>query len=280
MTPFFHPSGSFLRKHTHTHKKRANGLKASTSAVSVSSISSGPFPLTSLNNRPQICEARGCSSQSSLLSRYLLRFKCRPFTFGPRWTAGYRPASCSQCDIQTQQIRCPLTAASSHQASNLSGSASVMIHTPAAFGAGTARLVWSFVFRLIPSFLSINLGNHKHASWVVILLYLPVVSVRRPIYHLCCHEVIPHTQKGSASKPLGPACTPLRLMNPRSMRQSRGRVLCSSAFKRLLLLTVGEGDLDGLGGVSEVPHRQAAVWVAAHELFPLVVPANWMDRLH
>lgn len=51
-------------------------------------------------------------------------------------------------------------------------------------------------------------------------------------------------------------------------------------FERLLILTVGEGDLNGLGGVSEVPHGQASVWVAAHELFPLVVPTDWMDRLH
>lgn len=50
-------------------------------------------------------------------------------------------------------------------------------------------------------------------------------------------------------------------------------------LKGLWFLTVGEGDLDGLGGVSEVPHGQAAVWVAAHELLALVVPADWMDRL-
>lgn len=42
---------------------------------------------------------------------------------------------------------------------------------------------------------------------------------------------------------------------------------------------MGESDLDGLGGISEVPHGQAAVWVAAHKLFALVVPADWMDRL-
>lgn len=36
-------------------------------------------------------------------------------------------------------------------------------------------------------------------------------------------------------------------------------VLRGNALKGLWFLTVGEGDLDGLGGVSEVPHGQAAV---------------------
>lgn len=41
-----------------------------------------------------------------------------------------------------------------------------------------------------------------------------------------------------------------------------------------LVLTVWEGDLEGLGGVSEVPHGQAAVRVAAHELLAFVMPAH------
>lgn len=40
-----------------------------------------------------------------------------------------------------------------------------------------------------------------------------------------------------------------------------------------------EGDLEGLGGVSEVPHGQAAVRVAAHELLAFVMPAHWVDGL-
>lgn len=44
-------------------------------------------------------------------------------------------------------------------------------------------------------------------------------------------------------------------------------------------LTMREGDLEWFGGVSEVPHCQAAVRVAAHELLPFVMPANWMDGL-
>lgn len=44
-------------------------------------------------------------------------------------------------------------------------------------------------------------------------------------------------------------------------------------------LTMREGDLEWLSGVSEIPHRQAAVWVTAHELLPFMVPADWMDGL-
>lgn len=39
-------------------------------------------------------------------------------------------------------------------------------------------------------------------------------------------------------------------------------------------LTVWEGDLEGLCGVSEVPHGQAAIRVAAHELLAFVMPAH------
>lgn len=45
-------------------------------------------------------------------------------------------------------------------------------------------------------------------------------------------------------------------------------------------LTVREGDLEWLGGVSEVPQRQAAVRVTAHELLPFVMPADRVDGLH
>lgn len=44
-------------------------------------------------------------------------------------------------------------------------------------------------------------------------------------------------------------------------------------------LTVREGDLEWFGGVSEVPQRQAAVRVTAHERLPLMVPADGMDGL-
>lgn len=39
-------------------------------------------------------------------------------------------------------------------------------------------------------------------------------------------------------------------------------------------LTMREGDLERLGGVSELPQRQAAVRVTAHELLPFVMPAD------
>lgn len=45
-------------------------------------------------------------------------------------------------------------------------------------------------------------------------------------------------------------------------------------------LTMRESELDWLGGVSEVPQGQAAVWVTAHELLPFMMPACWMDGLH
>lgn len=120
----------------------------------------GCISVTSLNNRLLICEADGCSAALSLLSTvaYLLSLKCRRFTFGRRWTAGYQSSSCSQCDIQTQQIRCLPTAASSHQGSNLSRSASVMIHPPAAVGRAISMVLH---FHLLSSFLSITLSDTK-----------------------------------------------------------------------------------------------------------------------
>lgn len=144
MTPFSRPSVSFLRKHN-----KAKRLQAI--AFVVSSISSS-VSLTSLNNRLQTCEANGCSAASSLLSTaHGRRFTVfQMFTFGPRLTAGDQPY---KCDIQTQEIRRPpLTAASSHQGSNLSRSASeMMILPPATFSTGTRDLFNpSFPFALQP----------------------------------------------------------------------------------------------------------------------------------
>lgn len=50
--------------------------------------------------------------------------------------------------------------------------------------------------------------------------------------------------------------------------------LLEMVFRVHLVLTMWEGDLEGLGGVSEVPHGQAAVRVAAHELLAFVMPAH------
>lgn len=157
MTPFSHPSVSFLRK----HRKEQTVLTHHICGHLFYFL--GCISLTSLNDRLQISEANGCSAASSLLSAvaYLLSLKCRRFTFGPRWTAGYQSSSCSQCDIQTQQIRCLPTAASSHQGSNLSRSASVMIHPPATAGHVISSILH---FHLLSSFLSITLSNNKYVS--------------------------------------------------------------------------------------------------------------------
>lgn len=130
MTPSSHPSVSFLRK------DRKDKTVATHLICGHLFRFPGRISLTSANTRLPICEANGCSPESSLLSAvaYLLSLKCRRFTFGPRWTAGYQSSSCSQCDIQTQQRRCLPTAVSSHQASDQSRSASVMIRRPAAVG--------------------------------------------------------------------------------------------------------------------------------------------------
>lgn len=54
----------------------------------------------------------------------------------------------------------------------------------------------------------------------------------------------------------------------------------SGIMRVCVCLTVREGDLEWLGGVSEVPQRQAAVRVTAHELLPFVMPADRVDGLH
>lgn len=42
---------------------------------------------------------------------------------------------------------------------------------------------------------------------------------------------------------------------------------------------MGNGDLEGLGWVLEVPHSETAIRVAAHELPSFVVPAYGVYRL-
>lgn len=192
MTPFSRPSVSFLRKHNEA--KRLQAI-----AFVVSSISSS-VSLTSLNNGLQTCEANGCSAASSLLSTVadLLCFKCRRFTFGPRLTAGDQPY---KCDIQTQQIRRPLTAASSHQGSNLSRSASeMMILPPATFSTGMCDL-FNPSFQLLRSLLSVTLSSNKYVSWLVIPVYLPVIPG---------HEVRLHSQPHLLHQSLGKAFVPHR----------------------------------------------------------------------
>lgn len=158
MTPFSHPSVSFLTKDRKEQPIFTYHICGQFTLF-------GCISLISLSNSLQICGANSCSAASSLLSMvaYLLSLKYRWFTFGPRWTAGYQSSSCSQCDIQTQQIRRLPTAASSSQGSNLSRSASVMIDPPAAAG----RAVFSiFHFHLNSSFLSITPSNNKYVSWL------------------------------------------------------------------------------------------------------------------
>lgn len=64
------------------------------------------------------------------------------------------------------------------------------------------------------------------------------------------------------------------IMGQRKDSQMYACVIIFIKLSKGFHLTMREGDLERFGGVSEIPHCQAAVRVAAHELLPFVMPAN------